>query len=339
MRKGAGKATLASLGALVAARAGVRRLGAYDLQHKVVLITGGSRGLGLELAREFGARGARVAICARDEAELERARLDLVGRGVDVRTYVCDVGDQHAVEDTVGRIAAELAPVDVLVNNAGVIQVGPLETMTFADFEEAMRVHFWGPLYAISAVLPVMRERRGGRIVNISSIGGKLALPHLLPYSASKFALTGLSEGLRAELAKAGVKVTTVCPGPMRTGSPPQAFFKGQTAAEYSWFALASSLPFSTMGARRAARQVVNACRFGVAEIVLSTQAKVAVWVTGLFAGLVSDVLGLVNALLPSPDGSLGAGRVLGRDSESPMSTSPWTALTRRAAARNNELT
>ena len=89
----------------------------------------------------------------------------------------------------------------MLVNNAGIIQVGPLEHMTIDDFEEAMATHFWGPLFTILAALPHMRGRGGRRIVNISSIGGKIAVPHLLPYTASKFALTGLSEGLRAELA------------------------------------------------------------------------------------------------------------------------------------------
>ena len=93
----------------------------------------------------------------------------------------------------------------MLVNNAGVIQVGPIEVMTHEDFELAMKAHFWGPLNTILAVLPSMRQRRQGRIVNICSIGGKVSVPHLVPYSASKFALVGLSKGLRAELMKDGI--------------------------------------------------------------------------------------------------------------------------------------
>src|SRR5204863_2590958 len=122
-------------------------------------------------------------------------------------------------------------------------------------------------------VMPDMRARREGRIVNISSIGGKVSVPHLLPYSASKFALVGLSEGLRAELAKDGIVVTTVCPGLMRTGSPRNAQFKGQHRAEYAWFTLSDSMPFFSQSAERAARQILSACRHGEAEVVLSLPA------------------------------------------------------------------
>src|SRR5262249_29078614 len=144
------------------------------------------------------------------------------------------------------------------VNNAGIIQVGPMETMTLADYQEAMRVHYWGPLYTALAVLPQMKQRRAGRIVNITSIGGKVAVPHLLPYVGSKFALVGLSEGLRAELMKDGILVTTVVPGLMRTGSPRNAFFKGQNEAEYAWFKIGDSIPVLTTSAERAARRIVR---------------------------------------------------------------------------------
>src|SRR5207302_995684 len=135
----------------------------------------------------------------------------------------------------------------VLINNAGVIQVGPMEEMTLADYEDTMQTHFWAPLFTTLSVLPALRRQGEGRIVNISSIGGKIAVPHLLPYSASKFALTGFSEGLRAELLKDGIYVTTVCPGLMRTGSPRNADFKGQHRAEYAWFSISDSLPFFSM--------------------------------------------------------------------------------------------
>src|SRR6185437_14182851 len=173
-------------------------------------------------------------------------------------------------------VHSRFGAVDVLVNNAGVIQVGPIEVMTHEDFELAMQAHFWGPLNTIMAALPGMRQRRSGRIVNISSIGGKVSVPHLVPYSASKFALVGLSEGLQAELAKDGIKVTTVCPGLMRTGSPRNADFKGKHRAEYAWFSISDALPGASMSAERAARQIIAACRRGDAEIILSLPANVA---------------------------------------------------------------
>ncbi|MDX6696302.1 MAG: hypothetical protein QOF02_3905 [Blastocatellia bacterium] len=327
----------AGAGALVAARAAMRKWSEYDLRGKSVLITGGSRGLGLVLAREFAREGARVAICARDVEELNRARVDLAERGAQALAVPCDVRERAQVNELVNVVRDHFGQIDVLVNNAGVIQVGPLEVMTVEDYEEAMLTHFWGPLYATLAVLPEMRGRRDGRIVNISSIGGKISVPHLLPYSASKFALVGLSEGLRAELKKDGVSVTTVCPGLMRTGSPRNALFKGRHRAEYAWFSISDALPVSAMKAERAARQIIAACKRGDAEVVLSIQAELAVRFHALFPGLTSDLLGLINYLLPSA-GGIGRRSAKGKDSQSGWSPSLLTVLNETAAEQNNEL-
>ncbi len=326
----------AGAGAWLAWRA-YRTYFGYDLRDQVVLITGGSRGLGLVLAREASRQGARVAICARDADELARARADLRDRGASVFAIPCDVTNADQVAEMVRAVETHFGRIDVLINNAGVIQVGPVEEMTLADYREAMAAHYWAPLYATLAVLPAMRARRAGRIVNISSIGGKLAVPHLVPYDASKFALVGLSEGLRAELARDGIVVTTVCPGLMRTGSPRNAYFKGQHRAEYVWFSLGDALPLLSISAESAARAILRACKRGDAEIVLTIPSKLAAAFHGLFPGLTADLLGLVNRFLPGP-GGIGTARALGRDSESALSPSPLTALNEWAAAQNNEL-
>jgi len=311
---------------------------AYELRDKVALITGGSRGLGLVLARELLRQGTYVAICARDEDELQRARLDLDRVGWRVFAVPCDVTDREQVEAMVRRVNEYFGQIDVLINNAGVIQVAPMDLMTPEDYQEAMRVHFWGPLYTTRAVLGHMRRTGAGRIVNITSIGGKVSVPHLLPYSASKFALVGLSEGLRAELARDNILVTTVCPGLMRTGSPRQAFFKGQHRKEYAWFSISDALPLLSISAERAARQIIRACQRGDAEVVLSLPAKLATVFHGLFPGLTADLLSLVHQyVLPAP-GGIGAMRVAGKDSQSRLSPSWATTLSERAAQRNNEM-
>jgi NAD(P)-dependent dehydrogenase (short-subunit alcohol dehydrogenase family) len=324
-------------GFLLGARAVVRRWREYDLRDKVVLITGGSRGLGLIMARQLLHQGARVAICARDELELERARSDLDQQHGWVLTVPCDITDQGQVHTMVQVVQRHFGRIDVLINNAGTIQVGPVELMTLEDYEEAMKVHFWGPLYTVLAVLPAMRQRREGRIVNISSIGGKVSMPHLLPYTASKFALVGLSEGLRAELAKDGIVVTTVCPGLMRTGSPRNASFKGQHRAEYAWFSISDALPLLSQSAERASRQIIAACRRGDAEVVLSLPAKLASIVYGLCPGWTADLLGLANTLLLPAPGGIGTAQLPGKQSSSALSPSWLTALGDRAAQRNNE--
>lgn len=308
-----------------------------DFRGRVVLITGGSRGLGLVLARRFGSLGARVALCARDADKLEIARRELAARGVDVLAVPCDLTDQENISEMVRAVLDRFGRIDVLVNNAGVIQVGPMDSMMFPDHHEAMDVHYWGPLYTTRAVLPQMRARGDGRIVNIASIGGKVAVPHMIPYDASKFALVGLSEALRAELLQEGVFVTTVCPWLMRTGSTRNALFKGQNEKEHTWFSIASSLPGVTISAETAARRIVEACRKGSAEVFLSAQGRLVSSFHGLFPGLTANLMGLMNRVLPAP-GGIGREMRLGEMSRTPLSESVLTALGRRAALRNNEI-
>lgn len=288
----------ATAGAVVAAAAFFSRRRGASLSGRVAVITGGSRGLGLLLAREFAAEGCRIAICARDEDELREARKRLEEHGAEVQTERCDVTDRAQVERFIQSVARNFGGIDILVNNAGEIQVGPLESMTVEDFEHAMKVMFWGAVYPTLEALPHLKRRRDTRIVNITSIGGKLAVPHLLPYSCAKFALVGFSEGLRAELAKHGVKVVTIAPGLMRTGSHVNAIFKGDQEKEAALFSLGASIPGPSMSAERAARQIVEATRRGEAEKILTTPANVAARFHGVFPGVTADILGLVDRLL-----------------------------------------
>ena len=240
-----------------------------------MVITGGSRGLGLEIARILAAEGASLTLVSRDEHELARARRSLVeGTGADVLTVRCDIARFAEVEAAVRQVVDHHGRLDVLINCAGIIQVGPMEHMTLDDYEAAMNVHFRGPLHTMLAALPYMRRQHGGRVVNIASIGGKVPVPHLAPYAASKFALVGLSSSLRAELASDDILITTVSPGLMRTGSPINASMKGQHEAEFAWFAISDALPGLSVASSRAARQVVEACRRGQAELIISLPAR-----------------------------------------------------------------
>jgi short-subunit dehydrogenase len=195
-----------------------------------------------------------------------------------------------------------MGPIDVLINNAGIIQVGPMESMTVDDYAEAMRTNFFGPLHTTLAVLPSMRRRMSGRIVNISSLGGKVATPHLLPYCASKFALTGFSEGLRAELTKYNIKVTTVCPGLMRTGSAIHAQMRGRRDAEYAWFSATAATPLISVSAERAARRILRGISRGDAEVIIGMPAKAASALHALSAPTTEDLLALIDQyVLPDP--------------------------------------
>jgi NAD(P)-dependent dehydrogenase (short-subunit alcohol dehydrogenase family) len=278
----------------------VIRTGSF-LRDKVALITGGSRGLGLEIASQICAHGGRVAILARDADELARAKADLASRGGDVLPIQCDLLDAAQIQSAIQQTLERFGKIDILINNAGIIEVGPLEHMKVEDFDRAMRLHFWAPFVLIMQIVPYMRERGGGRVVNISSIGGKIAVPHMAPYSASKFALTGFSDAIRAELARNNIYVTTVTPGMMRTGSQVHAKFKGDHAAEFKWFDLASKLPFGSISAERAARKILAACGRGQPALIMPWPTYFIVALNALFPNLTGYMLKIVNRFLPAP--------------------------------------
>jgi NAD(P)-dependent dehydrogenase (short-subunit alcohol dehydrogenase family) len=328
---------LGALGMAAAGMAAWRLRPGYDLRGRVVVITGGSRGLGLVLARQIAQQGARVVLLARDAAELLRAREDLHSRGADVVTGVCDVRSQADVSAAIESVITRLGAIDVVINNAGIVQVGPIEHMQLSDFHDAMAVHLWGPLYVTLAALPHMRRRGGGRIVNISSVGGKVGIPHLVPYCASKFALVGLSDALRHELRRYDIRVTTVCPGLMRTGGPMHALFKGRHESEYAWFAALDALPPSSISAERAARSIVRALRQGRARVTLSLPAKLCVAADALSPALTAAAFDLMNRMLPRPTDATGDAMAFGWDSRG-KAPRVLTHLSDRAAERNNEV-
>jgi short-subunit dehydrogenase len=311
----------------------------FELHGKSVLITGGSRGLGLEIARVMVQKGAHVVLVARSEDELDRALKDLErvrsDDSVRLMRQACDLRDPSSIRAMLDAVRAGFGPIDVLVNNAGMIQVGPLDAMTLDDFGEAMKLHCAAPLRMALWLRDEMRERGGGRIANVASIGGIVSVPHLLPYSASKFALVGLSHGLRAELARDNIFVSTIAPGLMRTGSPPRALFKGDHEKEYAWFKIADSLPGLSISSTRAAKRIVKAIEKGEAHVVLGLPAKLAALAAAAAPGTLSRILALTNELLPKgtdPDARSGS------ESESAVTRTLLTGLTDRAAVANNEV-
>lgn len=320
-------------GAVIGARTAPPR---FDFAGRIVLVTGGSRGLGLVMARQLVDQGARVAICARDSDELQRGADELRERGGDILDIVCDVTRPGEVEHMVEEVIDRWGRLDVLINNAGIIRMGAYDDTTAEDFRDLVDTHLFGAIHCCRAVLPHMRRQGGGRIVNIASIGGLVSVPHLLAYSASKHALVGFSRGLRAELARDRIPVTTVCPGVIRTGSPVRAQFKGRHRREQTWFSISASLPVSSVSAERAAAQILMACRRGQARLTISAAAKVASVTESMAPSLVSAFATGLMRLLPKP-GGIGQRYLEGWQSGTRLSPSLLTTLTSRAARRNNE--
>ena len=290
---------------------------------QVVLITGGSRGLGLALAERYGRSGAKLILAARDVEELITARRTLLDRGAvqsayDVLLIPADLTDAAQAVSLIDHAVSHFGRIDVLINNAGIIEVGPVENQPIAAYRRAMATNFFAALHTTHAALPHLLRRNpihgDAAIVNIASLGGKFAMPHLLPYVASKFALVGFSEGLHAELRQKGIRVTTVCPGLMRTGGEAHADYAGQTKKEQRWFTLAARTPILAASVRHAANKIYSAVAAGRAEITITPQAWLAARIAGLAPETTQYLASLANHLLlpaPSPSDQLTLGFTL----------------------------
>ena len=347
----------AGIGAVIGAREALMGKTEENLAGKVAIVTGASSGLGLEMAREMARQGARIVICARTEDELERAAEDLRSLGTEVLAVPTDVGNEEDCQRLVQGALDRFGQVDVLVCNAGVIQVGQYRSMDSADFHQAMDIMFFGTLYPILAVLPHMRERRKGRIGLVTSIGGKISVPYLLPYNASKFAAVGLGEGLYAELARDGISVTTIVPGLMRTGSYLNAQFAGEQQPRdmtYRLFSVMSSLPLLTADGKDAAREFVSAIRRGDGYFIYPPQYNVIAKIHGVAPATTMAVMSLVARLMPktgdrkrnvegesiddrlSPEGVWGALTTLGRKAAGEMQLRPGADVPGEAPQGSN---
>lgn len=308
-------------------------------EHPVALVLGGSRGLGFLLARELLTRGHHVVVAARDEDELREAgqALEVLGP---VTLEPCDVRDRHHVGELVGKVEHTVGPLEVLLTVAGVIQAAPSESLALHEFEDAIDTMAWGPIHAAMTVLPHMRRRGHGRIGTITSIGGMVSPPHLLPYATAKFAAVGFSDGLAAALSGTGVTATTVVPGLMRTGGHVHARFGGDAPAEYAWFATVASLPVVSVDAERAARRIVDAVLAGRPMVVLTPLAWVGIRVRGLAPATTTRVMGLAARLLPGAPAREGARTVEGVEARRRLASplvDRLTTLGDRAARRTQD--
>src|SRR6185312_3244039 len=293
----------AAAGAALLGWLATRRTRAHSLRGRVALVTGATRGLGERIATLLAQEGCALAICARDLHEVKEAGLRLAGYGASVMARRVDVSDPVAVGAFIDEVEAHFGRIDILVNNAGIIQTGPLENMTLADFREALAIDFWGTLYTSLAALPGMRKRKSGTICNITSIGGEVSVPHLLPYSCAKAAARAFSEGLTAELAGSGVRCVTVVPWLMRTGSIPFVYYKGQQDAELALFST-GQWPLVSVNADRAARRIVRAIARGEVYVPIGVLATLAREARALAPGLTARLLSQMRRLMPGPSDS-----------------------------------
>jgi uncharacterized protein len=191
--------------------------GLTEYRDTVGIVTGASSGIGAQLARDLAARGMRTALLARRTERLNALAAEIGRAGGEALAVSCDVAERESVEAAVRTVLDRWGRIDLLVNDAGYGRHVLFKDHDVADIERMMRTNYLGTVYATKAVLPAMRARGRGWIVNVSSVAGKLGQPDEAAYSASKFAVAGLSEGLSYELAPLGIHVMTVYPALVRT--------------------------------------------------------------------------------------------------------------------------
>jgi short-subunit dehydrogenase len=295
--------------------------GAYSFRNRAVVITGGSRGLGLALSEEFLRAGARVALLARNSDELDQARALLQERVTgEIITLNCDVTKRAELARAFEQVQGVFGGIDILVNNAGAITIGPFETMERDDFASILELQVHAIVNSVQLLLPQFRQN-GGRVVNICSIGGKVPVPHMSSYCAAKFALAGLSATLHAELGAQGVTVTTVFPGLMRTGSVIQAVIKGDHEKEFAWFAAGDSMPVVSVSARTAARRILAGVRDGDAQVVFPFPMRMAELARAAFPELFALTLREMARFFPAGQSTE---RRTGAESRNWLHAQPW---------------
>ncbi|MEP7183564.1 MAG: glucose 1-dehydrogenase [Betaproteobacteria bacterium] len=189
----------------------------FDLGGRVALVTGGGSGLGLAIAHGLAQAGARVVVNGRDSAKLDAAVAGLVAAGYAASACACDVTDEAAVAAGVAQIVAAHGAIDILVNNAGVNVRKPLDEYTVAEWRSLQASNVDGPFLVTRAVLPSMKARRRGKIVNICSLASDLGRPNIVPYATSKGALKMMTRALAVEVAPFNVQVNGIAPGFFRT--------------------------------------------------------------------------------------------------------------------------
>ncbi len=274
----------------------------HTRSQKVVLITGGSKGLGYTLAKHLIQEQARLILWARSQEELKRAQAELHELGGHADIQVCDVCKMEEVKAQIHNIIALYGHLDIVINCAGIMIVGPMESYSRQEYKTAMDVMYWGIVNTTLAALPHMKEMKNGQIVNITSVGGMVSIPHMLPYTASKFAAVGFSLGAAAELRKENIFVTTVVPGLMRTGSYINAFFQENNKSEFKLFSLMSTAPLLTMSSDKAARLTLQAMKKKKVLKVLGMPAKALIGLQHLMPETTVMFFNLVSRFLPAKD-------------------------------------
>jgi NAD(P)-dependent dehydrogenase (short-subunit alcohol dehydrogenase family) len=255
------------------------------------LVTGAARGIGRATAELLVNRGVRLVLCDVEHDPLEELGHTLRARQGTVLTYRVDVGDREAMRAFAEWTLERVDAIDLLVNNAGVLELGGIEDTPWSAWEHVIRVNLWGVIHGCRYFVPAMRKQGRGRVVNVASCAGEVGVSSLLAYTTTKFGVVGFSQAMRAELAKEGVGVSVVCPGLVSTNIVDQDRFEGELRSKLRGLLQRHGLP-----PEKVARAIVDAAEHNRAVVPVGAQAHAIHWAGRVFPGSAPNWLKVASA-------------------------------------------
>jgi short-subunit dehydrogenase len=261
-----------------------------ELRGKVAVVTGASSGIGEAIALELARAGASVVLSGRDQARLEQVRARCAEAGATAWCHAADVADEAQVRALAAAVEGRHGAADLLVNCAGVVMAGLLVDVEAADWRRVHEINVLGVVHACRAFLPRMIERRGGHIVNIASAAGNTGNGGMSTYSASKFAVVGLSESLRAEVGRHGIGVSVICPGYVDTPIAGKVKIVGRIDTERQRARIAARFRRDSVSAQTVARRTLAAVRANRAFTTVGRDAALAYFLKRLSPRLLERV-------------------------------------------------
>jgi uncharacterized protein len=265
---------------------------------RAIVVTGASSGIGYDVAMAFGSQGAQIGLLARRKASLEELAERITTAGGHPLVLQCDVTRRADVRSAIEEARRSFGPIDILVNSAGLLIPDTIDELRPEDLERMMAVNLFGTLHTIQAVLPEMKKNRGGRIINVASLAGRRGISPLGGYSATKFALVGLTEALRVELFRSGVRVSLVMPGVIDT---PMA----QDARNNKLLRGVPSI--AAMPVRWVTWAVLAAAALGMAEVDVPPGAGVVEKLAALFPSATDLFLSVGTRIVEAVSSRVGA--------------------------------
>ena len=270
-----------------------------DFHGRVAVVTGAASGIGRALAHTLAEEGCDLAIADIDRDRLAEVEAEVRERGRKVSVHRIDVADRERMQAFPELVIAEHGRVDILVNNAGVAVASPLEEHSIEDFEWLVGINFWGVVYGCKFFLPHLKQSDDAYIVNLSSMFGIVGVPGLSSYCATKFAVHGFSESIRAELAGSPIKVMSVHPGGIRTDIVRAARYSASQASSQS--RVVALFERRAMPPSRAAARIVDGMRSDASRVLITAEARLADVVKRLFPVLPSTMVAKAHAWFTRP--------------------------------------